>query len=286
MFKACILLFVLLISSCTSTKKQMDVVYPTISNEQKKKIEKQTSIPVVKESTIDLSEGSTVVFYKKPVSLEEQNRSLNWKLYQKEKEVENLKKIIEVTENDYQESPKLETVNSTLSNTTSKEILATESKMIKNISVETVAKTTSSSQLQPISEQTIADPTAQIMEESVSEQGLEAEEKITSEVVKEEASLLHYQTADKKYCLRIISLPMHDMYEKSVENIVLFLKTENINATYYALGKYWVVDVVNVPPYRSPQSIEFQEKVKKLKYQGSFQFKDAYYTVSKNTSQK
>lgn len=102
-------------------------------------------------------------------------------------------------------------------------------------------------------------------------------------VAKSEASKDKAKEEKKKFSLRIISLPYHDYYSKTAHKIAEYMKKEhgidsaNARIAQSQHTKYWVVDVGKFDSSDTQEAKDFQKKVQETKYEGSYQFKDAFY---------
>ena len=88
----------------------------------------------------------------------------------------------------------------------------------------------------------------------------------------------------KFFHLRIISLPHHHKYyQDRVQGIVKFLKKKGIKDAIARTSsdrkgnKYWVVDVGKFEEEESIEAKALKEKIRNMKYEGIYQFKDALY---------
>jgi outer membrane biosynthesis protein TonB len=105
------------------------------------------------------------------------------------------------------------------------------------------------------------------------------EVKATPKVAKSEEA----KEKDRKFFLRIISLPYHEYYSKMATKIADYMHKEKgielskARVSNHQKTKYWVVDVGKFDSADTKEAKEFQKKVQDIKYDGTYQFKDAFF---------
>ena len=166
---------------------------------------------------------------------------------------------------------------------TSQESIAPESAVTSQESI--VSESAVTSQESIVQEKSVAQQSAITSSKSVAQDNAATSEKFVAQerlVYKEEESSVRQNVAYqlRKHCLRIISLPANQD-KRVAEDIIAFLKQQNIEATYHTIQRYRVVDIVNTPAFGTAEAKAFQKRIHQLPYQGSLQFKDAYYTIRK-----
>ncbi len=87
------------------------------------------------------------------------------------------------------------------------------------------------------------------------------------------------ESKKKQYYLRIISLDKHEYFQKRAQGIADHLKNKGgiNNAIVRQSGRYWVIDIGGYPSMRSKEAKNVHEKIKNMRYEGIYQFKDAYF---------
>lgn len=90
------------------------------------------------------------------------------------------------------------------------------------------------------------------------------------------------KSKEKSFHLRVISLPYHELYHKSAQKIANFIKKEkglqaHAHASANKTEKFWVVDVGKFDTPNTAEAKAFQKSIQEMKYENTYQFKDAYY---------
>lgn len=149
----------------------------------------------------------------------------------------------------------------------------------KSVTQENTSRESTAQQKSVVQEKVVTSQKPDVQDSVVTSQKPVVQERL---VYKEEESSVRQNVAYqlRKHCLRIISLPANQD-KRVAEDIIAFLKQQNIEATYHTVQRYRVVDIVNIPAFGTPEAKAFQKRIHQLPYQGSLQFKDAYYTIRK-----